>query len=95
MKIPRWLELQEEIDYLYFCLDQIRRKMPKTGLDKLIDETTGYDKARLQDAADICLKMKELKAEWAKETGREATTEMEDQIISLLPGTDTSKGEIP
>jgi SPX domain protein involved in polyphosphate accumulation len=84
MKVPRWLKLQEEIDYLYFCLNEARKQMPKSGLDAEIDRVTGFEASRNQEIKEILIRMKELKAEWSKETGEEAPTEMEDKMLELL-----------
>ena len=67
--IPRWLELQAEIDYRIFLLNGMRRELEAederlTPLDRLIDEATGLDKARLAEAEEIIAEIKALKAEW-------------------------------
>ena len=67
--IPRWLELQAEIDYRIFLLNEMRRQLEAederlTPLDRLIDEATGLDAARLAEAAEIIAEIKALKAEW-------------------------------
>ena len=67
--IPRWLELQAEIDYRIFLLNEMRRELDAederlTPLDRLIDEATGHDKARLAEAEEIIAEIKTLKAEW-------------------------------
>ena len=67
--IPRWLELQAEIDYRIFLLNEMRREVQAedgrlTPLDRLIDEATGLDKARLAEATEIIAEIKALKAEW-------------------------------
>ena len=84
MKVPRWLELQGEIDYLYFALGQIHAGMPKTPIDQMIDEVSGYDAARKQELREIAEEMKRLKGEWMKETGDTVSTEMEDQLLEDL-----------
>jgi tRNA nucleotidyltransferase/poly(A) polymerase len=83
IEIPRWLELQQEIDYLYFALGEIKGRMPGCRLDSLIDEVTGFDKHQKKQILEICTRMKELKTEWIKETGEEASLETETQIIEL------------
>ncbi len=83
MDVPRWLKLQEEIDYLYFVLSEIRRSMPETGIEEMIDEVTGYEAERRQEIRETCVRIKALKQEWSKETGKPASTDMEDQIIKL------------
>ena len=63
--IPQWLELQAEIDYRLFLLNEMRREDGKlTPLDRLIDEATGHDEARLAEAQEIIAELKTLKAEW-------------------------------
>ena len=67
--IPRWLELQAEIDYRYFLLNEMRRELEAedqrlTPLDRLIDEATGHDEARLAEAEEIIAEIKTLRAEW-------------------------------
>lgn len=64
-KIPRWLELQLEIDYRLFLLGEMRREDEGlTPFDRLIDEATGHDEARLAEAEVIIGEIKTLKAEW-------------------------------
>ena len=67
--IPRWLELQAEIDYRYFLLNEMRRELEAedgrlTPLERMIDEATGHDEARLAEAEEIIAEIKTLKAEW-------------------------------
>ena len=63
--IPRWLELQAEIDYRLFLLGEMRREDDRLSpLDRLIDEATGHDEARLAEAEEIMAEIKTLKAEW-------------------------------
>ena len=67
--IPRWLELAAEIDYRYFLLNEMRRELEAedgrlTPLERMIDEATGHDEARLAEAEAIIAEIKTLKAEW-------------------------------
>lgn len=67
--IPRWLELQAEIDYRIWLLNEMRSQVEAEGkrltpLDRLIDEATGHDEARLAEAEEIISEIKTLKAEW-------------------------------
>ena len=67
--IPRWLELQAEIDYRIWLLNEMRRQLEAedkrlTPLGRLIDEATGHDKARLADDEEIIAEIKTLRAEW-------------------------------
>lgn len=64
-EIPRWLELQAEIDCRLFLLNEMRREDGKlTPLDRLVDEATGHDEARLAEAREIIAELEALKAEW-------------------------------
>ena len=61
--------MQAEIDYRIFLLNEMRRQLEAedgrlTPLDRLIDEATGLDKARLAEATEIIAEIKALKAEW-------------------------------
>jgi hypothetical protein len=88
--VPRWLVLQAEIDFLYFLLDQLRERIPKTALDREIDRATGAEAFRVGEARRIARRMRELKREWSRETSMPADTAMEDEILALpLPGRKT------
>ena len=84
MDVKRWLELQSQIDYLYYVLEDIVKKMPKAPIEQMIDEASGYDKKRIEDIRDICTQMKELKKEWSEVTGEEAPTTMEDKLLEVI-----------
>ena len=78
--IPRWLELQAEIDYRIFLLNEMRRQLDAEGerltpLDQLIDEATGLDEVRLTEASEIIAEIKALKAEWDEMYGRDERDE--------------------
>jgi len=67
--IPRWLELQAEIDYRIWLLNEMRREVETEGkrltpLGRLIDEAAGYDEKRLTEAKEIIAEIEALKAEW-------------------------------
>lgn len=67
--IPRWLELQAEIDYRIFLLNEMRRELAAederlTPLDRMIDEATGHDEARLAEAKEIIAEIEALRAEF-------------------------------
>lgn len=72
--VPRWLELQAEIDYRIFLLNEMRRELAAederlSPLDRMIDAATGLDEARLAEAEEIIAEIKALKAEWDALTG--------------------------
>ena len=78
--VPRWLELQCEIDYRYFLLNEMRRQLDAederlTPLDRLIDEAAGHDAARLAEATEIIAEIKTLKAEWDSLASEEGSGE--------------------
>jgi len=82
--VPRWLRLQEQIDWLYFQLGQHYEDMQRrTPLDESIDIATGLAQARNKGIQRIAREMKKLKQEWSKETGEPVNTEMEDQILAV------------
>ena len=60
-EIPKWLLLEEEICYWHFMLGQIlKREEPRDTLSRMIDQATGYDKAKLKDAKRIIAKITKL-----------------------------------
>jgi hypothetical protein len=68
-KMPRWLELQAEIDFLLFELKRMLKKEKSLpGMYKAIDQATGYDKIKLKKARKIMKKITKLKQEYYKET---------------------------
>ena len=61
--------MQLEIDYRLFLLTEMRRQLEAederlTPLERLIDQATGHDEARLAEAEEIIAVIKTLKAEW-------------------------------
>lgn len=65
VKIPRWLELQFDIDFLIFQLDNINKREARlTGIEHMIDESTGYDKIKMKEATRIMKKINKLKKEY-------------------------------
>lgn len=72
--IPRWLELQAEIDYRIFLLNEMRRELAAederlTPLERMIDAAAGLDGKRLAEAKEIIAEIRALKAEWDALTG--------------------------
>ncbi|MEK9206870.1 MAG: hypothetical protein AAB922_00155 [Patescibacteria group bacterium] len=61
MKIPKWLKLVEERDYLDFILrrqyDEIRKRPP---IYKMIDEATGWDKKQRKEAKQKIARINEI-----------------------------------
>lgn len=64
-RIPRWLILQGEIDERYFILGQmLKSSKSQLPIEKMIDESTGYDKELLKQAQTIINEIEELKKEF-------------------------------
>jgi hypothetical protein len=67
-EIPRWLILQGAIDYRIFILEQTQKERERrTPIERMVDESTGYDKKMLDEAIDLIAELKWLKAEYDKE----------------------------
>ena len=85
-EVPRWLELAAEIDCRLFLLNEMRRELKAedarlTPFERLIDEATGLDEARLAEAKVIIGELETLKAEWDALTGEEGS----DRGLCRLP----------
>lgn len=83
-KIPRWLQLQEEIDFLYFILSEYIKQFPKISIDLMIDKATGADKKRIKEIKKTINKMKKLKKEWEIETGKKVSMDTENKILEII-----------
>lgn len=67
MKVPRWLELQEEIDYWLFVLNSMRAEVSKrSAIDRMIDEATGREKDLTKQAKKVIARLKKLRSEYEK-----------------------------
>ncbi len=78
-EIPRWLELQAEIDYRLFLLNEMRREVAAederlSPLERMIDQATGLDAKRRAEAAAIIAELEALKAERDALTGAPEAT---------------------
>ncbi len=63
--IPRWLELQAEIDYWHWILKKmLDDDLKRAPIEKMIDESTGYDKEKIKTAKEIMEKIETLKKEY-------------------------------
>jgi hypothetical protein len=66
-RVPRWLILQQEIDMRLFLLERITDEdKRRSGIARLIDEATGYDKKVNSDAETIMAELRWLKKEYDK-----------------------------
>jgi hypothetical protein len=77
-KPPRWLELQVQIDYLLWELNNLyeETKMRRSPIENMIDEATGIWKKKTKEAEKIMATLDKLKKEYYRE---------------LAPSTDTEK----
>ncbi len=61
MRIPKWLKLVEERDYLDFTLrrmyEEHKRRPP---IYKLIDESSGFDKKQVKEAKRIIARIEKI-----------------------------------
>ena len=65
MKVPRWLVLQAEIDYLLYCLENMYRQEKRlSGIERMIDESTGFNKQKLKEATRLHNRIKKLQKEF-------------------------------
>jgi len=65
-RVPRWLIIQGEMDLRLFLLEQMLKK-PRSLIEKMIDESTGYDKELEKDALELIAECRWLKKEYYKE----------------------------
>ena len=65
MKIPKWLKLQGEIDYLLFCLGQMyKEERSLSNFERMIDKATGLEKQKMKEAKKIHGRIVKLKKEY-------------------------------
>jgi hypothetical protein len=65
MKIPRWLKIQEQVDYYTWELSQMLEAEKRlNGIERMIDEATGFDKKKMAQAKKIMTKINKLKEEY-------------------------------
>lgn len=63
--MPRWLELQAELDYIYWRIEDIRRTVTeRSGLDAAIDQATGREAALREEAEELMARGRELRREY-------------------------------
>ena len=65
-QIPRWLEIQMEVDYRYFLLHQMLDDAKKrSGMDIMIDQATGFEKNQLEEATKLHTEIRQLIEEYS------------------------------
>ena len=65
MEIPRWLILQQQIDYYIWQLGEILKSEKNlSGIEKMIDEATGFDKKKMKEISKIINRIKKLMKEF-------------------------------
>ena len=60
--VPRWLVIQGEMDLRLFLLDKMLNK-PRSAIEKMIDEATGFDKQLEKQALELIAECRWLKKE--------------------------------
>jgi succinylglutamate desuccinylase len=66
---PRWLEIQAEVDYLYFSLRQMQKAhLNRSGIELMIDKATSYEANQVKEAKKIMKRIKKLIAEYERVT---------------------------
>jgi len=69
MKIPRWLKIQERVDYLLWELGQMFKTEEKlSGIERMIDKATGFDKQKMKIADKKIKECRKLVKEYNKIT---------------------------
>lgn len=72
MKVPRWLILQERIDYWMWELENVYSQISKRSpIEQMVDKATGFDKKLEKEAKIIMKKIDKLKAEFYQITAKE------------------------
>lgn len=67
MEVPRWLILQQEIDFRLYLLKQIAEEAEKRQpIEVLVDEATGYDQKQLKEFNKLLQEVRRLKKEFYK-----------------------------
>ncbi len=70
MKVPRWLKIQERVDYLMWELGEMMKEADKLSpIEVMIDKSTGFDKKRLAIFKRKAKEVKKLKDEYYKLMG--------------------------
>jgi len=65
MKLPRWLEIQAEVDYWHYCLAKmLQQEKNLLPIERMIEHATGYDKKKLLDVKRIIKRIEKLKKEF-------------------------------
>lgn len=65
MKVPRWLKLQEQIDYYSFVLkSMLENEKKRSPIEKIIDLSTGFQEKKIEEAKKIIKKIEKLKKEF-------------------------------
>jgi len=69
VNIPRWLKIQEQVDYYIWQLGQLLETDKNlSSIERMIDESTGYDKKKIAIAKRMMNKVKKLIKEYKEIT---------------------------
>jgi len=80
-RMPLWITIEAELGYLDFEMKGIAKKMPKSAIAKMIDDSTGFSESLKKDALRLAKRIIELKNAYEQETGHKADTELEEKIV--------------
>ena len=65
MKIPRWLKIQERVDFLLWELSQMLQVEQRlSSIEKMIDKATGFEKEKIKVATRKIREVKKLIKEY-------------------------------
>lgn len=69
-EVPRWLQLQGEIDYLYWELEQALRTVPiPTPIERMVDKAVGHAPKLPPEVLELVEQIKARVAEYDALTG--------------------------
>lgn len=73
MKMPKWLKLQEKIDYSLFLLRRMYRDVStRSPIDMMVHKATGWDKEQLKQAKKLIKNIDKWKKEFYELTSKES-----------------------
>ena len=88
-RMPKWLEIEAELGYLSFSMKEIHKRIPKSALHRMIDDSSGFTDSLMKETLRLAERIVALKEALEVETGQKADTAMEKEIISVCSNTPT------
>lgn len=66
-QVPRWLEIQAEMDFIAWQIEEMYRTVGRRSpLDVMIDKATGYDATLTAEATELVARFRELRTEYER-----------------------------